>query len=412
MMRRIILSIGLFFVLLALLLLVSPRQKITSDKAEEFNEFLTAIIEEAAIPGLAVAVIKENTVTHLEGYGFADVEAARAMTPDTPMNIASISKPILGITLLQLKDRGLLDLDTDINNYLPYKIDNPHFVDETITLRNLATHTSGIGDWYDTGFYEIGADSPILLDDHIRRLLTTDGALYESGAYYLETLPGTVREYSNTGAGVAGSVAENVGQAPLNELSRIGVFAPLEMTNTSWLLSDYSPNELATRYEVRQCIPYIGYCATSLQNVANFLIDKVFNPSARFNTFEAYPHYGNPNYPDGGVNASIRDLTKLTLSILNGGIYDAGRLLTAESFDEMLELQLPTDISTRQRFFWRDSDGLTGHSGSDLGVFTSLYFDAGKGNAVVVLMNRSPDSDVIAAMDQILERAKASFEGD
>ena len=409
-MRKIFLSIGLLAGFAALFLIVAPRQKITSDKAETFNEFLTAIIEEAAIPGLAIAIVHENEISLLEGFGYADVESDRLMTPETPMNIASISKPILGIVLLQLKDRGLIDLDTDINTYLSYQIDNPHFEGETITLRNLATHTSGIGDWYDVEFYEIGADSEVLLNDHLRSQLTPGGALYEGGVNYLATLPGTARAYSNIGAGVAGAVAESVGNGSLNELANAGVFAPLGMTSSSWVLSDFAPDELATRYEVRQCIPYIGYCATSRQNVINFLIGKVFNPSASFNTFEPYPQFGNPNYPDGGVNASVHDLAKLTLSLLDGGKYEGGSLLSSESFDEMLKLQLPSDVSTRQRFFWRDRYDLTGHAGSDLGVFTSLYFDTNEGNAVIVLMNRSPDSEVISAMDQIIERAKMSFE--
>jgi hypothetical protein len=72
---------------------------------------------------------------------------------------------------------------------------------------------------------------------------------------------------------------------------------------------------------------------------------------------------------------------------------------------EMFKLQLPDSLSTRQRFFWRDNkEGLTGHSGSDLGVFTSAYFDLEKQNAVIILMNRDVDAVTEKAMDEIREK--------
>ncbi len=181
------------------------------------------------------------------------------------------------------------------------------------------------------------------------------------------------------------------------------------MKNSSWVLQSYSPGTLATRYEVRQCIPLLSVCATSTQPRMNYLIGSIFNPSAQYRTFEPYPQYGNPNYPDGGVHSSVHDLALLALSILKQGKYDGGELLTEGSFEEMLRLQLPASLDDRQRFFWRDRHGLTGHAGSDRGVFTSLYFDAAKGNAIIVLMNRTPDGDTEAAMERIFERVSSDM---
>jgi hypothetical protein len=80
-------------------------------------------------------------------------------------------------------------------------------------------------------------------------------------------------------------------------------------------------------------------------------------------------------------------------------------LLSEKSFMELFKLQLPDSLSTRQRFFWRDNkEGLTGHSGSDLGVFTSAYFDLKKQNAVIILMNRDVDAVTEKAMDEIREK--------
>jgi CubicO group peptidase (beta-lactamase class C family) len=389
--------------------LISPKQEFTSEQAADFDGFIDAVMEEEAIPGLAIAVIRHREIIRLEGRGFADVGSHRKMTADTPLNIASISKPILGITLLQLQDEKLLDLDADINAYLPLRVSNPHFPTVPITLRQLATHTSSIADFADPADYASGVDSPIPLGDHLRGLLTPAGKRYDSGGHYLKAQPGSVREYSNLGAGVAGAAAEAVGGKSLDALARDGIFAPLGMKSSSWVLQSYSAGELAVRYEVRQCIPFLSVCATSTQPKMNYLIGSIFNPAARYRTFEAYSQYGNPNYPDGGVHSSVHDLALLTLSILNEGKYDGGELLSPASFDEMLERQLPASLDERQRFFWRDRYGLTGHAGSDRGVFTSLYFDMEKGNAVIVLMNRTPDGDTEVAMERIFERVVADL---
>ncbi|GGI73792.1 serine hydrolase [Polymorphobacter multimanifer] len=390
---------------------LAPRQKLASADAKDFDAFVTALIDEQAIPGIAIAVVRARQVVHLQGYGYADVEARRPMTADTPMNIASISKPILGIVLLQLRDKGLLDLDADINRLLPFRVNNPNAGGAPITVRQLATHTSGIEDYYEIADYQKGAASPTKLSDYLRSLVSADGTRYEAGAHFLDAKPGTAREYSNLGAGVAGAVAEAVGGASLAALAKNNVFEPLGMANASWLLADYPVGKLATRYEVAQCLPYTSLCASTQQPKRNYLVNKIFRPTSADRRLEVYPQFGNPNYPDGGVNASARDLTLLAQSILAHAKYGRGKLLSQASFEEMLKLQLPAEIDDRQRFFWRDRNGLTGHSGSDLGVYTSLYFDKQRGDAIIVLMNRTPDLETEDAMARLHKRAQADFLG-
>ncbi|GGB65860.1 serine hydrolase domain-containing protein [Blastomonas aquatica] len=385
---------------------VAPRQAETSKNAKSLGGFAAALIEEDAIPGMAVAVVRDGKVVHMQGYGFANASTRRPMTPDTPMNIASISKPILGIILLQLRDRGLLDLDADVNSLLPFRVENPHAQGVPITIRQLATHTSSIGDYYDTADYQEGADSPLALTDYLRSILAKDGSRYDNGAHYLDAKPGTVREYSNPGAGVAGAAAERAAGTSLSALARDNIFEPLGMANSSWSLADYPADTLATRYEVYQCLPYTSLCASTEEPKRNWLIGKIFNPTKADRRLRAYPQYGNPNYPDGGVNASAKDLAILAQSILAGGKTSGDPLLSPASFNEMFKLQLPPSIDDRQRFFWRDRYGMVGHSGSDNGVFTCLYLDRDKGNAIVILMNRTPDLRTEQAMERLVERIK------
>ncbi len=231
-MRRLGILLAISIVAGPLFWMISPKQEVASGHARDFDGFITALMAEESIPGLAIAVIKRRQVVRLEGRGFADVASGRPMTVDTPMNIASISKPILGITLLQLKDKGLLNLDADINAYVPFRVANPNFPSATITLRQLATHTSSIADFADPADYAPDVDSPILLTEHLRGLLTPEGKRYDAGAHYLKAEPGSVREYSNLGAGVAGAAAEAIGGESLAALGRDGIFAALAACRT------------------------------------------------------------------------------------------------------------------------------------------------------------------------------------
>ena len=155
-MRRLRIVLAIAIAALLLFWLILPKQAFTSEQAKGFDGFLTAVMEEESIPGLAIAVIRRRELVRLEGRGWADGASGRKMTADTPLNIASISKPILGIALLQLRDKGLLDLDADINGYVPLRIVNPNSPATPITLRQLATHTSSIADFADPADYAAG----------------------------------------------------------------------------------------------------------------------------------------------------------------------------------------------------------------------------------------------------------------
>jgi CubicO group peptidase (beta-lactamase class C family) len=82
-------------------------------------------------------------------YGFADLDKQIRYTPQSLHYIGSISKTLIGVSLMQLVERGRIRLDDDINLYLPFKITNPHFPRDVITIRHLATHTSTIRDRLD-----------------------------------------------------------------------------------------------------------------------------------------------------------------------------------------------------------------------------------------------------------------------
>lgn len=401
-MSRFVFLFVVLLVLLLILLFALPKQKYTSDTTGSLEQLIPALMVEAAIPGLAIAKTSNGLTSTLQTYGKANIDKGRLVDEDILFNIASISKPVMGLVLLQLVDQGVLELDRDINDYLPFKIDNPHIENEKITIRNLASHSSGIDDYYDINSYAINRDSNVSLVQHLKSLLTPDGEHYDNGQYYLNQIPGEGRKYSNLAAGLAGYLVEAQTGLTLAEYSKTNLFKPLGMNNTSWLLHDLDMDDIAVPYEVKQCIPYLPVCADTESPKFNYLISEYFDPPFAFKHFEPYPHFGNPQYPDGGIRTTIKDLSVFVESLLNNRDKTGNALLSNELYEEMFKLQLDEKVSDNQRFFWRDNSmGLTGHMGSDLGVFTALYFDSKTKTGFIILMNRGMDSKSASAMKKI-----------
>lgn len=407
-MKRILWGLAALAVVSVAFFLVSPRQRHVAGEQDAFDSFMGAMLEEAAIPGVAVVVLRDGAIVHSAGYGYADIETRRPMTADTPINLASISKPVMGMALMRLREEGRLDIDADVNGYLPFTVDNPNIEGEHISVRQLAAHTSGIADFYDPDWFVADADPAAPVGDYVRQLLARDGAHYDGGAHYLDAAPGAEREYSNLGAGLAGAVVEAVAGESLASYQARTLFAPLGMSQTSWRIADYAPDTLAVRYRVRQCAPLAPLCVNTEAPVWNEVMARVFDPSFRSKHFEAYPQLGNPNYPDGGLNASARDLSVLMQALFEDGAQGETRILSAESMAEMFQLQAE-QLDDRQRFFWRDRDGLTGHAGSDRGIFSYFYFDRAHRNGFIVLMNRTPDAGSERAMDEIASRIRSEY---
>lgn len=401
----LITTIGLFWWLL-------PTQQSLSQHHRKLEDFIPALMTEAAIPGLAIARVKHGHTVLVQTYGKANIETGTPVTQDTLFNLASISKPIMGLVLLQLVDQGKLDLDQDINHYLPFKVDNPHTQDEKITLRHLASHSSGIADYYDIQSYSENRDSTTSLEQHLKSLLLPDGSNYQQGAHFLPQRPATQRQYSNLAAGLAGYLIEATTGQSLAQYSKQQLFPSLAMTHSSWLLHDLQLNTIAVPYEVEQCVPYLPQiaglsCADTEAPVFNALISRYINPPAADKNFKAYPHFGNPQYPDGGMRSSILELSQFLVAVLNNRDSTGQPLLSAAMYQEMFKLQLDPAISDNQRFFWRDSAqamGLTGHMGSDLGVFTAMYFDPASKDGFIILMNRGMDAKATSAMQQIAKK--------
>jgi CubicO group peptidase (beta-lactamase class C family) len=197
-----------------------------ADLTTRIDGYVQARLPSLRTPGLAVVVVEGDQVIFSQGYGFADREAGKPMTEDTPVAVGSTTKPMTALAVMQLVERGLVDLDTPVTTYLP----DFRMADErsaSITLRQLLSHTAGIpeSETYD------GAQDDGALERRVAGLADVP----------LHRAPGTGFEYANDGYSVAGLVIQQVTGMPYEHYMAQAVFAPLGMDRTT-----FDPAEAAT----------------------------------------------------------------------------------------------------------------------------------------------------------------------
>jgi CubicO group peptidase (beta-lactamase class C family) len=324
----------------------------------------------ALTPGIAVAVVRGDEIVWSAGAGWADIAQGIHARADTAFMLASVSKTVTCAGIVTLVEDGLLDLDADVNGYLPFEVHIPAAPNVPVTTRMLLTHTSAIRDRYSVWgtpssnptLYFHG-DSPVTLGDFEASYLVPDASRYREGANFYERRPGREYTYSNIAVALAGYVAESVSGIDFDTLCRDRILSPLGMTDSGYRLADISTTNLAMPYQVDH------------------------------HTGEATPYfqYGYPDYPDGALRTSALHLAAWLGSFMNHGAFQGVRVLERSTVTEIRRSQIPDIVSWHQGLIWYGSSPngyfRMGHTGGDFGVSTRMFFRPDTGVGVVSLTN-------------------------
>ena len=119
----------------------ASAQSLTKDNIETFlDSIITPLMKEQNVPGCGIAIVKDTSILFSKGYGYADLENKKPFDPDkTLFRTASVCKVVVATVLMQLKEKNLIDLNTDVNKYLKkFKIEDKF--GKPITAANLLTH--------------------------------------------------------------------------------------------------------------------------------------------------------------------------------------------------------------------------------------------------------------------------------
>jgi CubicO group peptidase (beta-lactamase class C family) len=369
----------------------------------ELDAMFEELVAKEKIPGMAVAIIAHRDVVWSEGYGFADIQAQKPVTPDTPFLIASVSKLFTGVGVMKAWEQGYLSLDENINHYLAFSVDNQNLNDEIITTRHLATHTSGIVDNLITyGSTFTTGDPEITLPQYLESYLVPGGSLYDAQTNYSNNAPGEVFAYSNVGNALAGELVAASTGIPLDAYTEKHIFTPLNMKNTGWHLSDFeNQDEIAVPYN-------FGIWPWVYATEASYGIPYNDDNHNSFLGRHGFQHYSSPSYPDGGLRTSANDAARFLAAIMNNGELDGVRILDETTVTTMLEPQfesLEKDAETdEQALFWVYDEGLIGHTGGDPGAMAIMFFDPETEIGGVIFMNRGADLITLAVRQRVMHQ--------
>jgi CubicO group peptidase (beta-lactamase class C family) len=334
------------------------------------NQALESIQAKSVLPGFCVAIVDGTGVRYARGFGYANIAQQLPYTANTVQPIASISKTLIAVSLMQSVEKGYFTLDTDVSTVLPFNVRNPRFPQLPITIRQLATHTSSITDrdpFYSDSYFK-GSQTKFNIKDFLESYLIPGGNTYSAKNFSKER-PGKAYEYSNLGATLAALAVETKARTTYANYAQTYILKPLHMNASGW-----SPLEtkevVATLYDEHK---------------------KVIAP------------YSFPSYPDGGLYTSCSDLGKFLTAMIRGYEGKSG-ILSASSFHEMFSAQFPKggqpkNASPGDGFYeginWqRSQHGELGHTGGDPGVTTQIYFNPSTGMGRILLTNMSnPDDD-------------------
>jgi CubicO group peptidase (beta-lactamase class C family) len=190
-----------------------------------------------SVPGLAIAVVRRDSILWEEGFGFANRARRVPATPHTPFYLASLSKTITATALMVLRDQGRLDIDRSVNSYLGgTPVWSPHYDASGATVRTVMTHTSGLTT-FDLACLNAQPDCRI---PSRQELLARYGVLVWP--------PGYRFDYSNLGYYVLGQVVAGASGRDFGTFLRDEVFRPLRMTRSSLGVDPARESETALQY--------------------------------------------------------------------------------------------------------------------------------------------------------------------
>ena len=322
-------------------LLVSRGTAQSSRSLVAIDQYVRDEIRRQRIPAVSVAVLRNGRVILARGYGYANLEHRVPATDSTVYQSGSLGKQFTATLILQLADSGRLALDDPIRRYLP---EGPPRWD-SVTVRNLLTHTSGIPDY---------ADSVV----DLRRDYTEDELIRVAAGLPPLFAPGASWSYSNTGYVLLGAIIRRVTGRFYGDLLRERVFGPLGM-HTARIISeaDLVPHRADGYRLVGDTVKHQEWVSPTLNTTA-----------------------------DGSLYFTVRDLARWAAGL------DSGRVLSArDRAQAWTPVRLNDGGSYPYGFGWMldpvRGRPREGHTGAWQGFRTSLERFPETGLTVIVLAN-------------------------
>lgn len=256
---------------------------------EELESRIEKVLYETNTPGAAVVLTTSEEVLWVGAMGIADLEEKRPVTEETMFRVGSVSKSFVGLAMLQLQERGLLNLEDPLGELVPeLSKDNPWEDTNPVRLVHLLEHTAGYDDM-SLGEYVL-SDPDIILEEALK---------INPGTREVRWSPGRHASYSNVGPSVAAHAAEKVTGQSFEDIVQEYLLDPLKMETASFFLTPTARERLTKSYgpDGISEIPY------------SYIIYR----------------------PSGALNVTPREMANFMQMLLNRGTYQGENLLSPES---------------------------------------------------------------------------------
>lgn len=330
---------------------VSAREQ---EKPDRFKEQLEPVIQQVmrqtGMPGFAIAIVENQKIIYAAGFGVKNISGKEPISARSLFHMASITKPFVATSIIQLWEQGKIDLDAPVVRYLPYfRLADERY--KRITVRQMLSHISGMPDVQDYEWdkpqYDDGA-----LERYVRSL----------GNHALIADPGAKMQYSNMAFEVLGDVIAKVSGTTFEDYVKRSILEPLGMTGSTLLVKQAdpllltSPHVLSASYEVD--------------------VSKVFP-------------YNRMHSPSSTLYSNVLDMSRWAIANMNRGELDGKRILKSSTYDLMWK---PAGEQFQQvgiSWFlakYKDHAVVT-HSGGDTGFVSNLILLPEKNIAVVMMSN-------------------------
>ena len=332
-----------------------------------FEAFVTGVMEDWQIPGVAVGVIRDGEVLLARGFGYRDIEAELPVTEHTTMAIGSNSKSFTVTLMGMLVDQEMLEWDRPVRDYLPDFRLHDEFATAEMTPRDLVTHQSGLPRHDNVWYGRTGSRAEIFAK--LRYL--------EPNASFRSRY-----QYQNLMFMTAGYLTEKITGEGWDDLIEQRIFAPLGMERSNTSVRD-------TPASGDYAVPYLLRDGT-LTRVPFRNIDAVG--------------------PAGSVNSNVTEMLAYIQAHIDGGVFDGHRLLSEETSASMQQPQFAMPGESEFPELGQASYGLglrvssyrghkmVAHGGGIDGFISSMSWLPRERIGVMVLTNRSGDMNPVPVM--------------
>jgi len=314
------------FVLIVFLLLVIvygysvwpkiPQPPDSVKNVTELNAYLEELVNSGTPQGLSMVIVKNDSIVYNKGFGWADSPRKIQATPQSVYHWWSITKIPTAIAILQLQEKGKLQLDDSVSKYLSFfKVKYPSDKSNAITIRHLLNHSSGITD--------ASAFSLMKWIHHDGEPNLNQTAFVEKVFPKYSTLkfePGENTAYTNIGYMLLGAIIEKVSEQSYKDYIRHYILEPLQMKDT-----DFVYTKRMEPYEAAGSHPSFNFMSPLFYT----MIGSYIRETSKKHIWMKRVY--TDQEPSSALIGSVMDAAHLVRAYLNNGIFDGHRILSEKS---------------------------------------------------------------------------------